>query len=77
MNVAQKVCEAIALLGGVNAFARALDVKPPTVVGWRESLRNVPPKRCVEIELLTNGAVTRKDLRPHDYKDIWPELSDD
>ena len=32
------------------------------------------PNRCVAIERATNGQVTRKDLRPHDWKDIWPEL---
>lgn len=24
----------------------------------------------------TNGAVTRRDLRPDDYLDIWPELAE-
>lgn len=30
---------------------------------------------CVAIERATGGAVTRKDLRPNDWQDIWPELS--
>lgn len=34
------------------------------------------PNRCVAIERATNGAVTRKDLRPHDWRDIWPELAE-
>lgn len=30
---------------------------------------------CVSIERETNGQVTRKDLRPDDWQDIWPELA--
>lgn len=36
-------------------------------------LSPISPKRCVEIELATNGLVTRKDLCA-DWADIWPEL---
>jgi len=32
-------------------------------------------KLCVAIERETNGAVTRKDLRPDDWQEIWPELA--
>jgi len=32
--------------------------------------------RCVSIEQATNGAVTRQELRPDDWQDIWPELID-
>lgn len=31
---------------------------------------------CVAIEQATDGAVTRKDLRPDDWHRIWPELVD-
>ena len=34
------------------------------------------PLRCVEIERATDGAVTRRDLRPDDWERIWPELAD-
>jgi DNA-binding transcriptional regulator YdaS (Cro superfamily) len=33
------------------------------------------PVNCVAIEHATNGQVTRKDLRPHDWASIWPELA--
>lgn len=36
--------------------------------------RPVPPKQCVRIEQLTRGAVTRRELRPDDWREIWPEL---
>lgn len=29
---------------------------------------------CVSIERKSTGKVTRKDLRPNDWQDIWPEL---
>ena len=34
----------------------------------------VSPKRAVEIEFATDGAVTRRDLFPDDWRLIWPEL---
>lgn len=30
---------------------------------------------AVAIERETGGAITRPMLRPHDYRDIWPELA--
>lgn len=33
----------------------------------------ISPKRAVLIEKLTDGQVSRKDLRT-DWKEIWPEL---
>lgn len=41
---------------------------------WAQEKRTPPPWRAVAIEKYTNGAVTRKDLRPNDYKKIWPDL---
>ena len=41
------------------------------------SILRIPIVRCVQIEKLTNGAVTRKDLRPDDWHEIWPELKED
>ncbi len=39
--------------------------------------RTVPPRYCNAIEQFTNGAVTRRDLRPDDWAEIWPELKGD
>lgn len=66
---------AIQVKGSMHALALALDVKPPTVSEWRKNLRPIPPKRCVQIEQTTNGQVTRRDLRPDDWHEIWPELA--
>jgi DNA-binding transcriptional regulator YdaS (Cro superfamily) len=37
-------------------------------------VRAVSPARCVQIERLTGGVVSRRDLRPDDWRSIWPEL---
>ena len=29
---------------------------------------------CVKIETASHGVVTRKDLHPGEWKEIWPEL---
>lgn len=31
---------------------------------------------CVAIEQASNGEISRKVLRPDDWRDIWPELAD-
>ncbi len=44
------------------------------VTQWANGDKEVPPRRCMAIELATHGAVTRADLRPEDYWLIWPDL---
>jgi DNA-binding transcriptional regulator YdaS (Cro superfamily) len=34
----------------------------------------ISPARAVQIEQFLEKRVTRKDLRPHDWHQIWPEL---
>lgn len=43
-------------------------------IAQRTDNREASPALCVKIEEVTAGKVTRKDLRPHDWRDIWPEL---
>lgn len=62
-------------VGGQSALANLLGVSPPTVSQWRSGIRPIPAERCVAIEQATAGAVTRKDLRPNDWQQIWPELA--
>ncbi|MDN7803135.1 transcriptional regulator [Burkholderia gladioli] len=64
------------IVGGKSALARLLGVKPPTVQQWSNGARPVAVDRCVAIERATSGAVTRRDLRPDDWRDIWPELAE-
>ena len=71
MNTA--IDKAIGLFG-LTGLAKKLGVKPPTIRQWVIGKRPVPIERCVSIEHITNGQVTRKDLRPEDWRDIWHEL---
>jgi DNA-binding transcriptional regulator YdaS (Cro superfamily) len=68
--------KAIQIVGGLTALARLVGVAPPTVHEWKTGKRPVPIERCLAIERATSGAVTRLDLRPDDYLDIWPELAE-
>lgn len=34
----------------------------------------VDPKLARQIEVATDGQVTRQDLHPDDWREIWPEL---
>lgn len=61
--------------GRAAALAAALGVSNVTVHLWVHGRRSVPPMRAVAIERETGGAVTRRDLRPNDWAQIWPELA--
>lgn len=54
-------------------FGKLIGVSQPIVSGWAND-GLVPEKRAVQIEVATDGAVTRRDLRPDDWHEIWPEL---
>jgi DNA-binding transcriptional regulator YdaS (Cro superfamily) len=61
-------------LGTQAALARALGVSPVTVHQWLVQDRPIPPAKCVAIEQITEGKVTRKHLR-RDWQTLWPELA--
>ena len=56
-------------------LAAALDVSHSLVSLYGAGVRPVPIDRCLPIERATAGAVTRKDLRPEDWAEIWPEAA--
>lgn len=62
--------------GGVSKFAEELDVSPSYLSQLAAGTTPRSPERCVQIEQVSNGAVTRKDLRPDDWLKIWPELAE-
>lgn len=39
-------------------------------------LRSCDPALAVSIEKETSGAVRRQDLRPEDWRAIWPEIAE-
>lgn len=55
--------QAIDILGSQEALATRLKIRSPSISEWRKRGR-VPVARCREIEGLTEGRVTRRDLRP-------------
>lgn len=60
-----------------SEFARRIGVSQSMLYQMVKGLRPVPEKICVRIERETNGVVSRKNLRPDDWQDIWPELAKD
>ncbi|WP_076412035.1 transcriptional regulator [Achromobacter xylosoxidans] len=56
------------------ALGRCVGVSPALVYQWRTGRRPVPVEHCADIERVTNGVVSRRDLRPCDWQRIWPEL---
>lgn len=64
------------LVGSYVALAKILGVTKSAVWQWKEDGRQPPIIHCYAIEQATNGAVTRKDLRPDDWHEIWPELKE-
>ena len=56
------------------SLASAIGVPPTLISQW--STTRVPPfERCIPIERATDGQVTRRDLRPDDWQEMWPELA--
>jgi DNA-binding transcriptional regulator YdaS (Cro superfamily) len=43
-------------------LAKELDISVMSVSKWKS--KGIPANRCKEIEVLTKGAITRKQLRP-------------
>lgn len=54
---------AVKLFPNQEAFAQALGIRSPSVSEWRRR-KVVPAERCADIERITQGQVTRADLRP-------------
>mgnify|MGYP001009187826 CR=1 FL=1 len=55
-------------------LAKHLDVSASEVNQWKSGARSVPAPHCPAIEQWSEGAITRRDLRPKDWHRIWPEL---
>jgi DNA-binding transcriptional regulator YdaS (Cro superfamily) len=67
---------AIESAGGQAALAQLIGVKQQHVWNWLNRGNSVPPEHCAAIEQATSGAVTRRELRPDDWRRIWPELAE-
>lgn len=67
--------KAAEIAGSEKALADWLGVTKAAVWQWKQQGRRTPIEHCPEIERRTEGAVTRRDLRPSDWQQIWPELA--
>jgi len=61
--------------GRQAAVAAFLRVPATNVSQWTSGLKQPSIKTAVAIEQFTGGRVTRKDLFPNDWRQIWPELA--
>lgn len=61
-------------VGGRKALASALGVTVAALGNWKA--RGVPVRRCMAIVRRAMGCVTLRDLRPDDWREIWPELAE-
>ncbi|MDK6077917.1 transcriptional regulator [Massilia varians] len=68
--------EIIDKLGGPTAVAKLLNVKPPSVHAWKTG--GIPDDKLIRLAptLEKAGIATRRELRPNDWQQIWPELVD-
>lgn len=57
-------------------MAGILGVSTQAVCFWRDGKRQLPAEKCAAIESATSRQVTRHDLRPIDWREIWPELAE-
>lgn len=62
--------------GAQMRLSKDVGAFPSDISSWLSGRRKPPIGKCVAIEQATNGAVTRRDLRPDDWWLIWPELAD-
>lgn len=56
------------------AFAPRVDSTLGHLNNVAYGFRPAAPDLCVRVERESEGAVTRRDLRPDDWGEIWPEL---
>lgn len=61
--------KAVELLGSQAELARKIGKKQAHIWNWLHRDRRVPADMAMQIELATDGKVTRHELRP----DIYPE----
>lgn len=61
------------IVGNRSIMANSLGVTVAAIGNWK--VRGVPIEKCIDIESLGRPIVTRRELRPHDWQKIWPELA--
>lgn len=62
--------------GTLRKLSNEIGAHAPDVSRWASSERPIPIHRAVAIERATGGAVTRQDMFPEKWREMWPELAD-
>jgi DNA-binding transcriptional regulator YdaS (Cro superfamily) len=57
-------------------LARLLKLNYHYLYSIAAGIRKAPIEIALRIENATQGEVTRRDLRPNDWHQIWPELAE-
>ncbi|MBI0164777.1 transcriptional regulator [Snodgrassella alvi] len=60
--------------GEAKRLAMGVNDYPSNISLWKSGKKSIPVSKCLLLESLTNGEVSRKELRPKDYRKYWPEL---
>lgn len=60
--------------GNAGILAKKIGCHTPDIYNWAKKLRPIPVEYMARLEIHTNGAISRKQLRPDDWWVIWPEL---
>jgi DNA-binding transcriptional regulator YdaS (Cro superfamily) len=63
------IARAVEIAGGQTALAKACGVTQQLVWHWLHVAERVPAERIIDIEKATNGAVSRRELRPDLYSE--------
>ena len=58
----------------ISALARDLGITRQNVQAWKTN--GIPARYCPQLEQMTGGKVTRKEMRPNDWMQFWPELGE-
>lgn len=69
------ILKAASLIGSQAGLARRLGVTCATVNQWAKGSRPIPVRWASAIERATGGAVTRQDMFPDKWREMWPELA--
>ena len=66
--------EFLSVRGAQAALSRATGLSKAFVYQIATGKKDLPIAYAATVEKVTDGAVTRKSLRPDDWHTIWPEL---
>lgn len=66
--------EYCAIRGNQSDLAKKTGISPAFINQIARGVRSVPVRLAAAIEKATNGEVTRQEMFPDTWKEIWPEL---